>query len=107
VPTLEGREELRIPHGTQPGELIRLRGRGMPDLHGRGVGDLVVEIHVEVPKKVTPRQEELLRQLAELEKTEVSPKRKSFFQSLKDYFIPEDEGNGEARATDAKSEKSK
>ncbi len=105
VPTLEGREDLKIPRGTQPGELIRLRGRGLPDLHGGGVGDLVVEIHLEVPKKVAPEQEALLRQLAELEQTEVSPRRKSFFQSLRDYFIPENEGNGEATTADAKTEK--
>jgi molecular chaperone DnaJ len=107
VPTLEGREELKIPRGTQPGELIRLRGRGMPDLHGRGVGDLVVEINLEVPKKVTPQQEEVLRQLAELEQTEVSPKRKSFFQSLRDYFIPENEGNGDTKTSDIKTSDTK
>jgi molecular chaperone DnaJ len=91
VPTLEGREELKIPAGTQPGELIHLRGRGMPDVHGRGKGDLVVEINVEVPKKLTPKQEETLRQLAELEQANVSPKRRSFFKTLKEYFIPDEE----------------
>jgi molecular chaperone DnaJ len=104
VPTLEGREELKIPRGTQPGELIRLRGRGMPDVHGRGVGDLVVEVHVEVPKKLPPEQEELLRKLAELEQTEVSPKRKSFFQSLRDYFIPDgEETNGTPTTSEGKT----
>jgi molecular chaperone DnaJ len=92
VPTLEGREELKIPAGTQPGELIRLRGRGMPDPHGRGVGDLVVEVHLEVPKKLTEQQEEVLRQLAEIEQANVTPKRKSFFQKLRDYFIPDEQG---------------
>jgi molecular chaperone DnaJ len=105
VPTLEGREELKIPGGTQPGEMIRLRGRGMPDLQGRGKGDLIVEVHVEVPKKLHPQQEELLRQLAEVEQAEVSPKRKSFFKSLREYFLPEgEEQNGEAHTADAKTE---
>lgn len=104
VPTLDGREELKIPRGTQPGELIRLRGRGMPSLQGHGIGDLIVEVHVDVPKKLHPKQEDLLRQLAELEETEVSPKRKSFFQSLKDYFLPE-EGNGKEKSSEAVEEK--
>ena len=94
VPTLEGRDELQIPAGTQPGEVFKLRGRGMPDLHHRGKGDLLVQIHLEVPKSLTKRQEELLRELAEEEQTNVSAHRKSFFEKLKDYFIP-DETTGE------------
>ena len=90
VPTLEGREELQIPAGTQSGEVFRLRGRGMPSPQRRGKGDLAVQVHLEVPKRVNERQEELLRELAELEQTEVSPHRKSFFEKLKDYFIPEE-----------------
>jgi molecular chaperone DnaJ len=90
VPTLEGRDELQIPAGTQPGEVFKLRGRGMPDLHHRGKGDLLVQIHLEVPKSLTKRQEELLRELAEEEQTNVSAHRKSFFEKLKDYFIPDE-----------------
>jgi molecular chaperone DnaJ len=52
---------------------------------------LVVEVNVEVPKKLTPKQEEVLRQLAELEQANVSPKRKSFFKTLKEYFIPDEQ----------------
>ena len=91
APTLEGREEIKIPPGTQSGDLIHLRGRGMPDPHGRGVGDLVVEVVIEVPKKLTTEQEEILRQLAEVEQANVTPRRKSFFQKLRDYFIPDEE----------------
>ena len=65
VPTIEGKEEIDIPAGTATGEVFRLRGRGMPDPHVRGKGDLLVQVHVEVPKSLTPRQEELLRELAE------------------------------------------
>ncbi|MBI2823995.1 MAG: molecular chaperone DnaJ [Planctomycetia bacterium] len=90
VPTIVGREELTIPAGTQPGEVFKLRGRGMPDPHSRGKGDLLVQIHVEVPKTLSPRQEELLREMAEEEHKNVSPHRKSFFEKLKEYFIPED-----------------
>jgi molecular chaperone DnaJ len=94
VPTLEGREELSIPPGTQPGEIFRLRGRGMPAPGRRGTGDLVVQVALEVPKTLTDRQEELLRELAETERSNVSPHRKSFFEKLKDYFIPEDSPQG-------------
>jgi molecular chaperone DnaJ len=90
VPTLEGREELAIAPGTQPGEVFKLRGRGMPDPRGRGKGDLLVQVALEVPKSLTARQEELLRELADEERTNVSAHRKSFFEKLKDYFVPEE-----------------
>jgi molecular chaperone DnaJ len=87
IPTLNGREELKIPAATQSGEVFRLRGCGVRDPRGRGVGDLHVQTHIEVPRKLSQRQEELLRELAEEEKTNVSPHRKSFFAKLKDYFV--------------------
>ena len=62
----------------------------MPDVRGRGVGDLNVHIHVEVPKKLSQRAEELLRELAEEEQADVSPKRSSFLTRLAEYFTPED-----------------
>jgi molecular chaperone DnaJ len=86
VPTLDGPEDLTVPAGTQNGEVFRLRGRGIPDPHRRGVGDLLVRVDIEVPKKLTPRQEELLRELAEEEHSNVTPTRKNFFDKLKDYF---------------------
>jgi molecular chaperone DnaJ len=95
VPTLDGREELTIPAGTQPGDVFRLRGRGMPDARQRGMGDLLVQVSLEVPKTLTPRQEELLRELAEEEQANVSAHRKSFFEKLKDYFMPAEEPTGE------------
>ncbi|QDU79272.1 Chaperone protein DnaJ [Polystyrenella longa] len=86
VPTLSGAHTLTIPAATQPNEQFRLKGMGMPDVHGRRSGDIVVEVQVEVPQKLTERQEELLRELAELENKHVSPHRKTFFASVKDYF---------------------
>ncbi|MEX2121136.1 MAG: molecular chaperone DnaJ [Pirellulales bacterium] len=91
VPTLDGREPLEIPAGTQPGEVFKLRGRGMPDPRARGRGDLLVQVNVDIPKNLTSRQEELLRELAEEERVNVSPHRKSFFEKLRDYFIPQEE----------------
>jgi molecular chaperone DnaJ len=91
VPVLEGRDRLAVPRGTQSGEILRIKGRGMPDISGRGRGDELVEVLVETPRNLTPRQEELLREFAEIEHTQVSPRRKSFFEKLRDYFTEEDE----------------
>ncbi|HEY4759517.1 MAG TPA: DnaJ C-terminal domain-containing protein, partial [Thermoguttaceae bacterium] len=77
---------LEIPPGTQTAETFILSGRGMPDVRSRRKGDLIVQVHIDVPKKLTPNHEELLRQLAETENTNVSPKRKSFFEKLREYF---------------------
>jgi molecular chaperone DnaJ len=67
VPTLNGSKIIQIPKGTQPGELFRLRNEGIPHLHGRGKGDQIVQVTIEVPKKVSKRQEELLEEFAALE----------------------------------------
>lgn len=90
VPTLTGREELKIPAGTQAGEVFKLRGRGMPDPRQRGTGDLLVQVDLDIPKKLTARQKELLRELANEEHVNVSPQRKTFFEKLKEYFVSED-----------------
>jgi molecular chaperone DnaJ len=58
----------------------------MPNLRGRNPGDLLVQVNVEVPKTLSPQQEELLRKLAEHEHVEVSPHRKSFFDKVREYF---------------------
>jgi molecular chaperone DnaJ len=86
VPTLDGPHELKVPGGTQSGEVFRLRGRGMPSPRGRDVGDLLVQVTIEVPKTLSARQEELLRELAETEHADVSSHRKSFFDKVREYF---------------------
>ncbi len=88
VPTLKGPQSLEIPKGTQSDATIRMRGMGMPEVRGRSIGDLIVQIHIEVPRSLSPRAEELLRELAEEEHTSVTPKRTSFFDRLKEYFQP-------------------
>ena len=96
VPTLNGREELNVPRGTASGEVFRLRGKGLADPRGRsGKGDLHVQTVIEVPKKLSKKQEELLRDLAEVEHKEVSPERKSFFAKLADYFMPDEDDEEE------------
>jgi molecular chaperone DnaJ len=64
VPTLEGPTTVQIHPGTQPGETLRLRGKGMPRFRGYGRGDLLVRVGVSVPEKLTQRQRELLEQLS-------------------------------------------
>ncbi|MFO0950828.1 MAG: molecular chaperone DnaJ [Isosphaeraceae bacterium] len=91
VPTLEGPDMLTVPRGTQSGDILRLKGRGMPDISGKGRGDELIEVVVETPRHLTPRQEELLRELAELEHESVHARRKSFFEKLRDYFTEEAE----------------
>ncbi|MFM7131819.1 MAG: molecular chaperone DnaJ [Isosphaeraceae bacterium] len=94
VPTLDGRERLVIPRGTQSGEVFRLRLKGIPDVNGRGRGDELIEVVVETPRHLTPRQEELLRALAELDHDAVMPRHKSFFEKFKSYFTePDEQGN--------------
>jgi molecular chaperone DnaJ len=88
VPTLNGKHELKIPPGTQSGEVFRVRGRGLADPRGGSAGDLHVQTFIEVPKKLTASQESLLRELADLERTEVSPHRKSFLERIREYFQP-------------------
>ncbi len=66
VPTLEGAEKLKIPPGTQSGEVFRLKGRGMKDLESRRVGDMLVKIYVKIPEDMSKEQKGVLRQLAEL-----------------------------------------
>ncbi|MBN02457.1 MAG: molecular chaperone DnaJ [Planctomycetaceae bacterium] len=88
IPTLDGPDTLKIPAGTQSGEVFRLRERGMPDPRGGMVGDLLVQAYVEVPKRLNEQEEALLRDLADLENTNVSPRRKSFLEKLKDYISP-------------------
>ena len=86
VPTLDGPDRLHVPKGTQSGDILRIKGRGMPDVSGRGRGDELVEVVVETPRQLSARQEELLRELADIEHEDVSPRRKSFFEKLRDYF---------------------
>ncbi len=64
VPTLNGGVVMKIPAGTQSGRVFRLRGKGMPELRGRGVGDEMVKVNVEIPSRLTPRQRELMEELS-------------------------------------------
>jgi molecular chaperone DnaJ len=84
--TLDGDEELEVEPGTQTGKVIRLRGKGVPHLQGRGRGDLLVELVVETPTDLDDEQADLLRQLAERQGLEVLPSESGLFSRLKSAF---------------------
>jgi molecular chaperone DnaJ len=93
IPTLDGSEAFTIPSGTETGTTFRVRGRGMPDVSGRGRGDLMVTVKVSTPKKLTKDQKKLLEQLADVlpkeayEPTPASAQSdKGLFDRVKDIF---------------------
>ena len=78
--------KVEVPRGTQHGDVVQLRGRGLPNPRDGRKGDQIVQFLIEVPRKLNKRQEELLRELAEEEDIDVFPTKKGFFEKLKDYF---------------------
>ena len=88
VPTVDGKVRVKIAPGTQSGKVLRLRGKGLPILNGYGSGDMLVNVNVWVPKKVSKEEEKLLEQLAKSDnfKPNPTPEEKSFFSKIKDYF---------------------
>ena len=85
VPTIDGKAKLRIPEGTQPGAVFRLRGRGVPSLRGFGKGDQLVRIKIEVPRRLNARQKKILREFAQASGLEVHEHEdKGFFDRVKD-----------------------
>jgi molecular chaperone DnaJ len=86
VPTLSGQDPLKIPRGTQHGTLFRVTGQGLPNLRTGRRGDLVVITKIEIPKKMTPKQEKLLREFAETEDQSVMPESQGFLKKMKDWL---------------------
>ena len=88
VPTVDGKVRVKIAPGTQSGKVLRLRGKGLPVVNGYGVGDMLVNVNVWIPKKVSKDEEKLLQQLAQSENFKPNPtaEEKSFFSKIKDYF---------------------
>ena len=79
--------KLNVPEGTQSGTVLRLRGQGVPQLGGRGRGDLHVLVRVSIPTRLTPEQRELMEKLAEtLPLPDVEDKEKSLFERMRDVF---------------------
>jgi molecular chaperone DnaJ len=86
VPTLKGLKTIKIQKGTQPGEAIRLKGEGLPNLGGYRRGDLVLRVFVEVPRKLSKEQEKLLGQYAQTEEETASSFRREFYRKLRSHF---------------------
>jgi molecular chaperone DnaJ len=83
IPYIKGTEMLKIPAGTQNGENIVLRGKGLPRLQASGKGNFIVQIIVDVPTKPSKEHLKMIEELAKIEKDELSPKRKSFNKKFK------------------------
>ncbi len=86
VPTLEGTRKLTVPRGTQTGDILRIKGIGLPVLHGLSRGDQLVRIYAEVPRRLNARQEELLREFAQSEKVKVTPRKRGLLSRMKGLF---------------------
>ena len=86
VPTIEGKKTLRIQAGTQYGDIYKLDHEGLPNLRTGRTGDLISIIHIEIPKKLSAKQKEILRQFSETEDHDVLPERHSFWNKMKDLF---------------------
>jgi molecular chaperone DnaJ len=84
VPTLDGKARIKVPEGTQPGTFFRLRGKGIPHLRGYGRGDQHVKVMVNIPRKLTGKQKELIREYAKLSGEEVLPVDKGIIDKMKD-----------------------
>jgi molecular chaperone DnaJ len=89
VPTLNGAEKMDVPAGTQHGEVFKLKGKGLPDIRTSRRGDQIVQILIEIPRRLSDRQKELLREFAETEDASVMPQRKGFMDKLKEMFKSE------------------
>jgi molecular chaperone DnaJ len=87
APTLEGLHELAIPEGTQNGAQLRIKGKGVAEVQGRGRGDLIVHIEVRTPTKLTRDQRQLLEQLHETLPLDNDPHEKGLLDKVKDYFM--------------------
>lgn len=89
VPTLNGTSPLKIAAGTQSGAVFKLDGKGLPNRRSGRVGDQLVQVIVEIPRKLTKQQSELLRKFAETEDKSVLPESKGFFERMKEYLLGE------------------
>ncbi len=86
IPTLEGKTTIRIPSGTQPGQTLKLKGKGVASLNGKGKGDLYIKIQVEVPVKLSSRQRELLNEFSKAGEGDENPTVRNFFEKFRELF---------------------
>lgn len=88
IPTIDGKVRMKIAPGTQSGQVLRLKGKGLPEVNGYRTGDMLVNVNVWIPKKVSKEEEKLLQQLSNSEnfKPNPTPEDKSFFNKIRDLF---------------------
>ena len=88
IPTVDGKVKIKIEPGTQPGRVLRLRGKGIPDVNGYGRGDLLVSVNVWVPKKLSKEEKGILEKLAKSENFTPAPdsSEKNFFERMRSFF---------------------
>lgn len=86
IPTLEGKSELKIPAGIQPGQIMRLKGKGIKDLHSTDIGDLYVKLNIVFPKKTNSKQKKLMQDFQnEIDKDSSNP-FSNYLNTIKDFF---------------------
>ena len=86
VPTLEGEHTLKVPEGTQTGATFKIRSKGVPELNGRGRGDLYVQLKVQTPTKLSKRQRELLEELQQTLAVENKPVSRTLLSKMREMF---------------------
>lgn len=87
IPTIEGKVKVKIEAGTQPGKILRLRGKGLPDVNGYGKGDLLAKMNVWIPKNLSKDEKKLVEKMKEAEGFKPgSGDKKSIFSKMKDFF---------------------
>ena len=88
IPTIEGKAKIKIDAGTQPGKILRLRGKGLPDVNGYGKGDLMVNLNVWVPKNLNKEEKKVVERMKESSSYTPRPDsgEKSFFERMRNYF---------------------
>ena len=86
VPSLNGTRQFKIPRATQHGSVFRIKGQGLPDLRSGRRGDELIQVAIEIPKRLTREQEKLLRDFAKTEDKSAFPESKRFFEKLKKHF---------------------
>ncbi len=91
VPTLSGKAEVKVPPGTQFGQVFRLTGQGLPDIRTGRRGDELVQVMVEIPKRLSKRQSELLREFAETEDKSVLPESRGWIERLVEFFAGQED----------------
>jgi molecular chaperone DnaJ len=88
VPTVEGQVKIKIEPGTQPGKILRLRGKGLPEVNGYGRGDLLVNVNVWIPKTLTREEMKIIEKFSDSESFTPKPDKddKGFFERMRNYF---------------------